>query len=152
MSYSKCYQTVIGDITICADESAITGVYFGQICGLGENKETDLIKKAYIQLEEYFAGSRKIFDLPLKFKGTEFQKKVWNALTKIPYGKTWSYKELAIAAGNEKACRAVGMANNKNPISIIVPCHRVIGADGKLVGYGGGLPAKKFLLDLEAKY
>ena len=94
-------------------------------------------------------GKRKSFDLPLKPEGTEFQKKVWNALLDIPYGETRSYKDIAVAIGNPKACRAVGMANNRNPISIIIPCHRVIGANGSLVGYGGGLPIKIELLNLE---
>ena len=115
-------------------------------------KETPLIKEAKKQLDEYFAGRRKEFSLPLEFtQGTEFQKRIWNLLLKIPYGETRSYKELAAMAGNPKASRAVGGANNKNPISIIIPCHRVIGADGSLVGYGGGLEIKKKLLELEEK-
>ena len=102
-------------------------------------------------LKEYFDGKRREFDLPLKFEGTDFQKKAWNALLTIPYGQTRSYKEQAEAVGNKKACRAVGAANGKNPISIIVPCHRVIGTDGSLIGYGGGLEMKKSLLDLERR-
>lgn len=98
---------------------------------------------------EYFNGQRKSFDLPLNPKGTEFQKKVWNALLNIPYGSTCSYKDIAVNIGNEKACRAVGGANNKNPIFIIIPCHRVIGKNGSLVGYGGGLDIKLKLLELE---
>lgn len=112
-------------------------------------KESSLIKNAYRQLVEYFNKQRKTFDLPLAPEGTEFQMKVWKALSDIPYGKTRSYKEIAIAIGNPKAVRAVGMANNKNPIPIIIPCHRVIGSDGKLVGYGGGLEIKEYLLKLE---
>jgi len=115
-----------------------------------EKKETALIKKAAGQLSEYFAGRRKEFDLPLSFAGTDFQKKVWNALMTIPYGETRSYGQIAAQIGNPKASRAVGMANNRNPISIFCPCHRVIGADGSLVGYGGGLDMKRFLLGLEA--
>ncbi len=102
--------------------------------------------------DEYFAGGRKDFDLPLCPRGTEFQKKVWSALREIPYGETRAYGEIAAAVGNPKAARAVGMANNRNPISVIVPCHRVIGSDGKLVGYGGGLDIKEFLLDLEREH
>lgn len=101
------------------------------------------------QLEEYFQGNRKTFDVPVHMKGTPFQQSVWNALREIPYGETRSYKEIAQAIGNPKACRAVGMANNRNQILIIVPCHRVIGADGSLVGFGCGLNAKKYLLNLE---
>ena len=100
---------------------------------------------------EYFDGKRKIFDLPLKPEGTEFQLKDWNALREIPYGETRSYKDIAIAIGNPKACRAVGTANHNNPISIIIPCHRVIGSDGSLTGYGGGLDKKTYLLELEQK-
>ncbi len=113
--------------------------------------KTELTDKAYSQLLEYFEGKRKVFDLPYKLIGTDFQKKVWSALIHIPYGQTRSYKEIAIAVGNEKASRAVGMANNKNPITVIVPCHRVIGASGKLVGYAGGLAMKEFLLKMESE-
>ena len=114
-----------------------------QIC------ETELIKRAKKQLFEYFEGKRKNFDLPLLKEGTPFQISVWNALEKIPYGETRSYKDIAIAIDNPKAVRAVGMANNRNKIAIFIPCHRVIGVDGKLVGYGGGLHIKQFLLELE---
>lgn len=101
------------------------------------------------QLEEYFLGRRKVFDVVLNLSGTDFQKTVWKELLKIPYGETRSYKEIAIAIGNEKAVRAVGNANNKNRIPIIIPCHRVIGSNGKLVGYDGGLLIKENLLNLE---
>ena len=101
------------------------------------------------ELDEYFNGKRKEFNIPLEPEGTEFQKKVWKALLEIPYGQTRSYKEIAIRIGNEKASRAVGMANNKNPIIIIVPCHRVIGSNKKLVGYFGGVEMKEGLLDIE---
>jgi methylated-DNA-[protein]-cysteine S-methyltransferase len=114
-------------------------------------KETPLIKTAAKQLEEYFDGKRKIFDLPIAPQGTEFQLKVWQALRFIPYGETRSYSEIAVNANNPKACRAVGMANNRNPIVIIIPCHRVIGSNGSLTGFGGGLELKKNLLELEAK-
>ncbi len=111
-----------------------------------DTKLTSCLKK---QLDEYFAGNRKDFDIQYELTGTEFQKKVWDALTKIPYGKTVSYKHIATMVGNPKASRAVGLANNKNPITIIVPCHRVVGTSGKLVGYAGGLPMKESILDLE---
>lgn len=112
-------------------------------------RETEVLLSAKKQLEEYFAGIRKNFDLPLKPKGTPFQLLVWEQLKQIPYGETRSYGEIAKAIGNPKASRAVGGANNKNPIGIIVPCHRVIGANGKLVGYAGGLDMKEKLLMLE---
>lgn len=108
-----------------------------------------LVKDVICQLEEYFMGERTIFDVKLEFSGSEFQKKAWNALLKIPFGEIISYKEQADKIGNSKAARAIGNANNKNPIAIIVPCHRVIGKDGSLVGYGGGLDKKNFLLELE---
>ncbi len=101
------------------------------------------------QLKDYFSGERNEFSVPIRLAGTEFQKKVWNELLKIPYGQTISYGEIARNIGNPKAVRAVGLANNRNPVSIIVPCHRVIGANGKLVGYGGGLDMKENLLRLE---
>lgn len=104
------------------------------------------------QINEYFAGERKEFDLPLHLVGTQFQKKVWEGLLQIPYGKTRSYKQQSIFLGNEKAIRAVAGANGENGIAIIIPCHRVIGEDGSLTGYGGGLQRKKWLLDLERKH
>lgn len=141
------YNTKIGKLYITADSDAITAISTQKPSG--DEKETTLTKKAFLQLEEYFAGKRKTFDLPLKLDGTEFQKRVWQELLKIPYGKTISYKELAKAVGNEKACRAVGMANNKNKIMIVIPCHRVVGSNGDLTGYAGGLDIKKQLIDLE---
>lgn len=104
------------------------------------------------QLQEYFSGSRKIFDLPLAPIGTDFQMRCWDALLQIPYGETRSYGDIARSVECPKGFRAVGMANNRNPISIVIPCHRVIGSDGKLVGFGGGLDIKKFLLDMENRY
>lgn len=115
-------------------------------------EETALIKEAARQLNEYFNGERKVFDLPLDLTGTSFQTKVWQELLKIPYGETKSYKDVAIAINNPKACRAVGMANNKNRIMIVVPCHRIIGSNKKLVGYVGGLKLKEQLLNLEKNF
>ena len=138
------------DIVIADNGNAITGLFFDRKRAAGLKKaETPLIQKAVAQIKEYFEGKRKQFNLPLVMHGTEFQMAVWQALQKIPYGETRSYKEIAVSIGRPKAVRAVGMANNRNPISIIVPCHRVIGHDGKLVGYGGGLPLKQYLLELE---
>ena len=120
-----------------------------ELSGEYVEEETDITKQTKLQLNEYFKGKRKEFTIPLLFAGTDFQKKVWNALLKIPYGKTESYSGLSEISGNEKAVRAVASANGANAISIIVPCHRVIGCKGDLVGYAGGLQTKKKLLNLE---
>lgn len=114
-----------------------------------ENKE--FFREAARQLEDYFSGKLQSFNLELDPEGTDFQKSVWKALCEIPYGETRTYKEIAVSIGKPKAYRAVGLANNRNPIAIIVPCHRVIGADGKLTGYASGLDVKEFLLKLEEK-
>ena len=146
------YNTKIGRIGIEENGTAITKIYFmnkDKQEEIIERNETILLKEAIKQLNEYFEGKRSTFDLPLEPGGTEVQNKVWNALKEIPCGDTRSYGEIARIIGNEKASRAVGMANNKNPIPIIVPCHRVIGANGKLVGYAGGLDIKEKLLNLE---
>lgn len=110
------------------------------------NKSNDVIEQTRCQLEEYFQAKRQVFDLPLKADGTDFQKTVWETLREIPYSETWNYGQIAQAIGNKNASRAVGAANGKNPISIIVPCHRVIGANGTLTGYAGGLAIKEWLL------
>ena len=150
MKYFYVYDSAaIGKIYIAQSGAFITDVAFKPIEGAQENK-TPLIDRAIGQLDEYFSGSRKEFDLPVKLTGTEFQKKAWVTLLDIPYGETRTYKEQAQAVGNIKACRAVGAANGKNPISIIFPCHRVIGANKKLTGYGGGIFIKKALLELES--
>ena len=144
------YETIIGYLTISADEQGITDVSFGKrnpvhaVC-----QETPVIKQAVSELQEYFEGRRREFTVPLHPQGTDFQLRVWQVLRTIPYGKTWSYKQVATAAGNPNASRAVGMANNRNPIAIIIPCHRVIGANGCLVGYAGGLDVKEKLLQIE---
>ncbi|MBQ9858840.1 MAG: methylated-DNA--[Oscillospiraceae bacterium] len=151
----KIFTTIvspIGILAIAADGEYLTNLVFGSCVPGAQEGSSSVLNNAISQLNEYFAGTRKSFDLPLKFDGTEFQKLVWRELQNIPYGKTISYKELAEKTGNIKACRAVGMANNKNPIPIIIPCHRVIGANGKLTGYAGGLEVKKFLLELEQEY
>jgi methylated-DNA-[protein]-cysteine S-methyltransferase len=117
----------------------------------GWREDKAALATAIEQLRAYFAGELREFTLPLAPDGTSFQLRVWNELTRIPYGETISYRELADRIGNPKACRAVGLANGSNPIAIIVPCHRVIGANGKLTGYGGGLPVKEKLLALESR-
>lgn len=154
MKNSFYYDTKIGRIEIEENGEAITKIDYVQKNSeeLVDGKETELIKEAIKQLNEYFEGKRSIFDLPLETEGTEFQKKVWNALKEIPFGETKSYGEIAKIIGNEKASRAVGMANNKNPIMIVIPCHRVIGANGKLVGYAAGLEVKEMLLNLEKSH
>ncbi len=151
MDNAFIYDTAVGKIMLADNGEAITRLYFeNQIDEKNFNiQETALIKQAILQINEYLCGKRKKFDVKLAFSGKDFQTRVWNALIKIPYGKTASYKDIAKAAGNEKACRAVGMANHNNPIAIIIPCHRVIGSNGSLVGFGGGLSTKEFLLNLE---
>jgi len=114
-------------------------------------RETPLLRAAFRQLREYLAGGRKTFDLPLNPQGTVFQHGVWDALQTIPYGQTRSYRQIAEAVDCPKGCRAVGMANNRNPIAVFIPCHRVVGADGSLVGYGAGLALKAVLLELESE-
>ena len=146
------FTSKLGKITITADENYIKSIGFNSSKPVGTMKKTMLISETRKQLEEYFSGKRKIFDLPLNPEGTSFQKRVWKALTQISYGKTASYKEIAEAVGCPGGARAVGNANNKNPIAVIIPCHRVIGADGSLTGYAGCIDIKKRLLMLESKY
>lgn len=147
------YQKIkspIGELHLVANDKAL--VYLGfkfrewddQV--KGTNK---IIERTKSQLDEYFAGERKDFDVPYSLGGTEFQNTVWKTLAKIPFGKTWSYQQMAEALKKPTAMRAVGRTNGLNPISIILPCHRVIGKSGSLTGYAGGLPAKEFLLKLE---
>lgn len=142
------YDSPVGILEICTTENELISVLY-----VDERKESserpEILQEVIKQLDEYFAGSRKDFDIKFKLKGTEFQKMVWTALTDIPYGETVSYKNIATKIGNEKAVRAVGSANGKNIINIIVPCHRVIGANKSLTGYGGGLHRKSWLLKHE---
>jgi len=153
MSAYAIVDSPIGHLLLQTDGVALTGLYMDvpdrPTRGLSDGQEdanAGPLLEAVRQLEEYFAGKRRDFDLPLRLNGTEFQQRVWRALTEIPYGETWSYGELATRIGNPNASRAVGLANGRNPISILVPCHRVIGADGSLTGYGGGLQRKQWLL------
>ena len=149
--YTWYIKVSAGIIKIIFSEEYVLSVSFSDI--IKENdKGSEVLDKALKQMNEYFSGERKKFDLPLYFEGTEFQKSVWNELRKIPYGTTVSYKDIAEGINNEKAVRAVGNANNKNKIMIIVPCHRVIGKNGKLVGFAGGLDKKEFLLEHEKKF
>ena len=147
-------ETPIGRLIIKENGMAVTAIQAVQEkeeVSEAQKKETPLLLKTKKQLQEYFDGKRRYFDLPLQPYGTVFQQKVWQALRQIPYGETRSYKELADMIGNPKACRAVGSANNKNPILILTPCHRVIGTNGSLTGFAAGLPAKKYLLELEKR-
>lgn len=122
----------IGTSHHCEENDAVIAINVGHYSeNKGEKRESELIRRTYKQFVEYLDGKRKVFDLPLSLKGTDFQKQVWQALRDIPYGETRSYKQIAVAIGNPKAVRAVGMANNRNPLLIVVPCHRVIGTDGK---------------------
>lgn len=145
------YSTTIGRIGIAEDENAISNLWFPKERAPNDavELETGLLREAHGQLSEYLSGERKEFTVHLAPAGTPFQRKVWESLLKIPYGQTKSYGAVAKDIGSPGASRAVGMANNRNPISIFIPCHRVIGADGKLIGYLGGLDTKKRLLDLE---
>jgi methylated-DNA-[protein]-cysteine S-methyltransferase len=151
----KCFthlESPIGELLLCCDGASLTGLYMDSpgrppLDGdWTEDASAAPLPDAVRQLREYFAGTRREFDLPLRLQGTEFQQRVWHSLTEIPYGETLSYGQLAKRIGNPNASRAVGLANGSNPISIMVPCHRVIGADGSLTGYGGGLERKRWLL------
>ena len=154
MRYFYTVETTIGTILLGEEDGSITDLLFSEDQSWEAQSDrryqkTPLLLEASRQIKYYFNGERKDFDLPLAPKGTNFQKTVWAALRSIPYGETRSYKDIAIAIGKPKAYRAVGMANNRNPISIMIPCHRVIGSDGSMVGYGGGLHIKQYLLELE---
>ncbi|MDR2940362.1 MAG: methylated-DNA--[protein]-cysteine S-methyltransferase [Clostridiales bacterium] len=146
------YMSPIGNILIGSDNSAITSIDFLDGAYTNETGANDLIGLCISELEKYFNGSLKTFTTPIKYSSTPFMGQVYDELLKIPYGKTVSYSDIAIGIKNPKAVRAVGSANNKNKISIIVPCHRVIGKNGQLVGYGGGLWRKKWLLGHEQKF
>lgn len=147
-------ESPIGPLLIASDERGLCNIEFRQSShpadrGTWQGGNSPVLDATEKQLGQYFSGKRRAFDLPLSPHGTDFQRRVWKALQTIPYGQTISYAELARRVGNPKASRAVGLANGRNPLSIIVPCHRVIGADGSLTGYGGGLAIKAFLLRLE---
>lgn len=152
MLVNICFkQTAIGRIGIAEENGSITNLYF-ETDTLPQNaclSETEVITEAFRQLDAYLSGELQTLTVPLAPQGTDFMRTVWAALCRVPYGKTACYKEIAIAAGSPKAARAVGLANNRNPIPLFIPCHRVIGSDGKLTGYRGGLAIKKLLLDIE---
>mgnify|MGYP006201052923 FL=1 len=146
----------VGALKLVAHDQALVAVMWDnedhkrvRLAELIEDRQHPMLLRVKKQLEEYFTGQRQQFDLPLDFQGTDFQQQVWQALLTIPYGEKRSYKDIAVQIGNEKAVRAVGAANGRNPISIIAPCHRVIGSSGALVGFAGGLDKKQILLSLE---
>ncbi len=145
--FTSHHLSPLGTIEIKANEMHLLSVQFVEKISLENPNE--LTRLCIAQLEEYFNKQRKVFDLPLHFEGTEFQQKIWNALLKIPFGRTWSYKDLALKTGKVGSVRAVGSANGQNQLLLVIPCHRVIGSDGNLVGYAGELWRKKWLLDFE---
>lgn len=154
MEKGYVFESPIGMLKISEENGSLTGLCLQRedrdsILQQNFEKHSDLLYEAYTQLNEYFAGKRMQFDLPLKGKGTVFQQRVWQELQKIPYGETRSYEDIAIGIGNPKAVRAVGQANGRNPILIIVPCHRVIHKNGSIDGFACGTKVKRFLLDLE---
>lgn len=151
MFYSCKYQFENISLYLVATETHLINIQFTQP-QKALLQTTELLSMATIQLDEYFQGKRTTFSLPFKLTGTPFQLAIWKELQNIPYGQTTSYKEIAQKINKPKACRAVGMANNKNPLPIIIPCHRVIGSNGKLIGYAGGLKLKNYLLELEKSH
>lgn len=143
-------ESPFGRIGVEELDGALTRIWLpGETAAVSEGAETPLLRAAFRQLEAYFEGELTLFDLPLNPRGTPFMQEVWKALCRVPYGHTASYKDIAVAIGRPKACRAVGLANNRNPLPIVIPCHRIIGSKGALVGYGGGLDMKRRLLELE---
>lgn len=151
MEYFDTYFSPIGLIVIYSDGSLITRISFSE----NEMKSAQscrILKDAFIQMDEYFDGTRIDFDIPINPQGTDFQKKVWSELIGIPYGQMVSYKDIALKTGDVNNVRAVGTANGKNPIAIVIPCHRVISTNGKLTGYAGGIWRKKWLLNHESKF
>lgn len=145
----------IGPLLLAADDAHLRGIWFNAsrhpvpAAHQTTPGDNDILRTTQAQLEAYFDGTRTTFDLPLRPQGTPFQQGVWSMLLQIPFGETWSYRDVAERLGKPAATRAVGAANGRNPIPIVVPCHRVIGADGSMTGFGGGLPTKQFLLQLE---
>lgn len=147
MLFFDTLQSPLGELTICADHTAITAIRFPEEAPLTQQPCSNaLVREAIRQLIAYFAGRLRKFDLPLNGSGSEFQQRVWRALLAVPYGETASYGDIAAVIENPRGSRAVGLANSKNPIAIVVPCHRIIGRNGSLTGYGGGLERKAWLL------
>jgi methylated-DNA-[protein]-cysteine S-methyltransferase len=151
MQYQTSFNSPLGFLILKSDGQFVTEISFSE-SELQEQNNCEILQKCKQQLVDYFSGKALVFDLPLSPVGTEFQQKVWAELLKIPYGETITYLELAVRLGDAKAVRAVGTANGRNPIAIVIPCHRVIGAGNKLTGYAGGIWRKKILLELEMKH
>ncbi|HEY0596595.1 methylated-DNA--[protein]-cysteine S-methyltransferase [Sphingopyxis sp.] len=154
--YSKTIWSPVGELTLVAKDSGLVAILWEndkpdrvRLGAVSEKADHPVLVETERQLGEYFAGERRTFDVPLSFSGSDFQRSVWSALLTIPFGETRSYGEIAHQVGKPSASRAVGAANGRNPISIIAPCHRVVGSTGKLTGFAGGLEAKRFLLELE---
>lgn len=150
--FSYYIETPIGCLYLQSDDEFLLSVSFADKTGTNSNFQPEILKQAILQLKEYFNGSRKVFDLKLAPEGTEFQKKVWMFVQDVKFGQTESYLYIAIKTGSDKNTRAVGMANGKNPIPIIIPCHRIIGTNKKLTGYAGGLERKRWLLGHELQH
>jgi len=143
-------ETPAGRLVMVEEDGALIRVCFGTYDGEAQWMQTPLLQQAAGELEEYFRGERKAFAVPLNPQGTPFQKRCWDALLQIPFGETRTYAQQAQAVGSPKACRAVGMANHRNPIPVFIPCHRVVGSNGSLTGYAGGLNVKEILLQIES--
>lgn len=153
--YKLDYKSPVGVLEIGSTEEAICSILFTEqdsIVNHLDEETPKVLQECFKQLDEYFKGKRHTFTFPYIFKGTDFQKTVWSALTSVPYAETYSYKDIAVMIENEKAIRAVGSANGKNQLSIVVPCHRIIGSNGKLTGYAGGLWRKEWLLQHEKSF
>lgn len=159
MTYAyTIHPSPVGELKLVANQAGLAAILWEndredrvRLGTMTEQPDHPVLTRTKRQLNEYFAGTRKQFDLPLDFRGTDFQKSVWAALLTIPAGETRSYADIAAQIGRPRACRAVGAANGKNPISIVAPCHRVIGSNGSLTGFAGGLEGKRYLLDLERR-
>ena len=157
MENSYTFQSPIGFLTICEQNNQLTQLYLNRpdekiLKNRNFEYHSDFLYEVYHQLNEYFSGRRKAFELPVNGEGTVFQKAVWRELQKIPYGETRSYEDIAVTIGNKNAVRAIGQANGRNPIMIVVPCHRVIRKNGDISGFACGVEAKRYLLDLEREY
>ncbi len=152
MNHYQFLSSPLGQLRLVSNGKALVRIEFpGRHDDDGEEREDAVLRKTTAQIQEYFAGEREAFDLPLAAAGTDFQHSVWHALREIPFGEQRSYRDIADSIGNRKAVRAVGAANGRNPIPIVVPCHRVVGSDGSLTGFAGGLDAKRLLVRLESR-
>jgi methylated-DNA-[protein]-cysteine S-methyltransferase len=149
--FKALYESPIGPLEVAGTEEGILSIEFSERSSVSAGPPAPCLKPCFRQLGEYFAGRRRVFTLKLDLRGTPFQKRVWSELLKVPFGRTVAYRDIAAALGNPRSTRAVGGANHRNPVSIVVPCHRVVGADGGLTGYGGGLRRKAWLLAHEKK-